>query len=96
MRRTALRHLPAKHAADEAPVYDGHAVIILEDGTRVLLEPINSPNAIRSEDEVSRFAGRMVVVTGVLTKLPPEDPSHPQDLMMPCLSKIEEVRLFSP
>lgn len=85
-----------KHAKDQPAVYDGHAAIILEDGTRVLLEPIDSPNAIRSEEEINRFAGRVVVVTGVLTKLPPPDPNHAQDLVMPCLSKIEEVRLAAP
>ena len=85
-----------KHGPDEAPVYDGHVAIILEDGTRVVLEPINSPNAIRSEEEINRFAGRMVVATGVLTKEPPPDPDHPQDLVTPCLSKVEEVRLVAP
>jgi hypothetical protein len=82
-----------KHDADQPPVYDGHAVIILEDGTRVLLEPLGSPNSIRPEEEINRFAGRMVVVTGVLTKLPPPQPDHPQDAVMPCITKIEEIRL---
>jgi hypothetical protein len=62
----------------------------------VLLEPIASPNAIRTEEEINRFAGRMVVATGLLTKTPPPQPDHPQDLIMPCLSNVEEVRLVSP
>ena len=85
-----------KHAPDEKPVFDGHAVIILEDGTRVTLEPIDSPKAIRPDEEIHSYAGRMVVVTGVLTKLPPPQPDHPQDVMMPCLANIEEVRVVSP
>ena len=89
----ALIDARKKSEADAADVYDGHVALILEDGTRVLLESIYSPKAIRSEEEIERFAGRVVVATGVLTKLPPPQPDNPQDLVMPCLSDVDDIHV---
>jgi hypothetical protein len=65
-----------------------HAVLVLEDGSRLYLEPLDSPKSAREPDELRRFDGRRVRVKGVLHKVMP---SEGQSLIAPCIAAIEEI-----
>lgn len=78
----------------DPPVYRGHAAIRLDDGTRILLEPIWDKNAIRTEEEIARFEGKRVAVVGMLFPVAPDNFDRVEaNLRMPCLSDIESIEL---
>jgi hypothetical protein len=64
------------------------AVVVLEDGTRIYLEPLDSEHAVRPRDERHRFDGQAVQVTGVMHAIMP---SRGQSLIAPCLSAVRSV-----
>ena len=72
-------------------VFDGHAAVRLRDGHLVLIEPVWSARAVRSDDEVARAAGRAVTVTGVVHLRSPEPPEPAASIVGPCVSDVERV-----
>jgi len=76
------------------PVYAGHAAVMLDDGTEVILEPVWSEDAIRPADEISRCDGHRVRVTGTAHEQAREPPEPMASLMSPCISPVEKVELL--
>jgi hypothetical protein len=72
-------------------VFDGHAAVRLRDGHLVCVEPVWSPRAVRSEDEVARAEGRSVYVVGVVHLRSPEPPEPAASVIGPCVSDVERV-----
>lgn len=66
-----------------------HAVLRLDDGTRVYLEALDSRKSRRSATELKRFNGRRVYVRGKAHK---QMPARGASLIAPCLSEISEIR----
>jgi hypothetical protein len=64
---------------------ENRAVIVLEDGTEVFLEPMDSPKALRSTEERQQFEGKNVRVTGTAYKFMP---SRGESLIAPCIDKV--------
>jgi hypothetical protein len=65
-----------------------HATLTLADGTIVYLEALYGPRARRGAEELARFDGCAVVVTGIAHRLMP---SQGPTLIAPCLTDIERV-----
>lgn len=64
------------------------AVLKLEDGTRVYLEPLNSSKSQRPIGELECFDSKKVRVQGVLHA---QMPSEGQSLIAPCIAEVEEI-----
>ncbi|MFZ6011721.1 MAG: hypothetical protein ACOYXT_15365 [Bacteroidota bacterium] len=81
-----------RHGPEE---YYGHVFIELQDGTTVMLYPIWHESCIRSNDEILAFEGKLVDVTGtIFLEAPNISTEFPaQNLMLPCLTEIVEIRL---
>ena len=54
--------------------YRGNAIVILDDGGFISLYPMWHPDAIRPKDEIERFEGRRVIITGRAVSV-----AHPPD-----------------
>jgi hypothetical protein len=67
-----------------------YAIIMLDGGGSVYLEPFATRAAIRSEEERSRFDGRKVRVTGTLHKIMP---ATGQSLLAPCVAGVRAITL---
>lgn len=78
---------PRKGGPEEGAAHE-LAVIVLDDETRVHLEPLDSENAVRSREERRRWDGKPVRVTGVIHAIMP---SHGQSLVAPCLSEVRGI-----
>jgi len=78
---------PVKGATSETGPTD-RAVLELDDGARVYLEPLDSLQSVRPADERESFDGRRVRVQGVLHA---RMPSQGQSLIAPCITGIENV-----
>jgi hypothetical protein len=74
------------------PEYLGRAGIMLDDGTRVLLEPGWSQDGLRSAEERRRFAGKRVEAIGALWSRPPPPPEPIAYPLSPCLAQVESVK----
>jgi hypothetical protein len=61
------------------------AVIVLDDGTEVFLEPIDSQKALRSAEERHQFEAKRVRVTGTAHRIMP---SQGQSLIAPCIAEV--------
>jgi hypothetical protein len=66
-----------------------YAVIVLNDGTHVFLEPMNSPQSIRSETEYEEFKGKCVLVFGTINRIMP---SLGESLINPCISQVVSIQ----
>jgi hypothetical protein len=64
------------------------AVVVLDDGTRVYLEPIDAESAVRSRDERQRWDGQQVQVAATIHGIMP---SRGQSLIAPCLSEVQSI-----
>jgi hypothetical protein len=73
------------------PQYLGRAGILLDDGTRVLLEPGWSRDGLRSAEERRRFAGKRVEAVGILWSRPPPPPEPLAYPLSPCLAQVESL-----
>ena len=62
--RYEARQVPIRGTLDLPRPVD-RAVVVLEDGVAVWLEPLDSPMSVRSADELERFHGRSVRVEGI-------------------------------
>lgn len=80
---------------DPPPLYQGHAVVDLEDGAAIFLYPGWHSNAIRPPSEIARYENQRVVVVGTVVPEMPRDPYHPYaaSLMGPCLVSIDSIEL---
>jgi hypothetical protein len=65
-----------------------HAVLCLEDGTEVYLEPIDSDRAIRSAEERRRFEGAPARAVGTAHR---KMPTRGAAILAPCLSGITKI-----
>jgi hypothetical protein len=70
--------------APDAPL-DGHAAVRLDDGTLVHLQPPWDPKAIRPAEELARYAGKAVVVKGIVVPECPPPPDGGAYAKVPCL-----------
>ncbi|MBZ0237399.1 MAG: hypothetical protein K8M05_34090 [Deltaproteobacteria bacterium] len=74
----------ASGKAPDAPK-DGHAAVRLDDGSLVHLQPPWHPDAVRPADELARYAGKPVVVKGILFKQCPPPPDGRAYARVPCM-----------
>jgi D-alanyl-D-alanine carboxypeptidase len=74
------------------PRYAGHVVLVLDDGTKVLLYPVWHPQARRGDAEISRFEGQRVEVSGTLYAQAPESREDCANLRWPCLQDITAIQ----
>lgn len=75
-------------ATKGAPTF---AVVMLEDGTHVYLEPNDAPSAEPcAPGERAQFAGKHVIVHGVVHRYMP---SKGQSLLAPCVSGVDVIEL---
>ena len=75
------------------PRYVGHAAIVLDDDTRVLLYPVWDPRARRGPDEIARFAGKRVEAIGTLHATAPQGQESVANLELPCLTDVSSIRI---
>jgi hypothetical protein len=66
-----------------------HALLLLEDGVRVYLEPFESPASQRPADELRQFEGKRVRVTGIAYERMPARGESP---LSPCIAEITQIR----
>lgn len=75
------------------PVHEGHASLVLEDTTTLLLEPVWHADAKRSADEIARFEGKAVIVRGVVHRVAPQGAGTHKNLVMPCITPVVSITL---
>lgn len=77
--------------------HSGHYKIIINDSLEVNLLPPYHKEAERPEDEVQKFEGKKVAVTGVVSKntslSEPSLENQPLKVDIPCFVTIESIRL---
>ena len=73
---------------DPAQLFEGHAAVVLSDGTPVYLYPPQKPEARRSATERERFEHRRVRVTGLLYA---SIPGPGAAIRAPCLADISTI-----
>ncbi len=75
----------------------GHYKIVVNDTLEVNLLPPYYKEAIRSTEEVQKFEGKKVVVTGIITEnttlSEPSLENQPLTVSVPCFITIESIRL---
>jgi hypothetical protein len=64
------------------------AVIVLDDGVAVWLEPLDAPASLRPADERERLDGEAVTVRGIAHEVMPAEGQSP---LAPCLSGVHDV-----
>jgi hypothetical protein len=79
---------PTKGAHADTPLKHD-AMVVLSDGTEVLLEPLDSPLAKRSDEERERFNGKNVRVTGVIHRIMH---SEGESLSVSCIDNISSIQ----
>jgi hypothetical protein len=77
----------------QPPRYRGHAVVVLSDGTHVLLEPMWSKAAIRTPEEHARHDGKRVEVLGTIHARSPAPAEPMAYITNPTLSPVESIHL---
>jgi hypothetical protein len=92
--RTAVRKGPRDAADDQK----AHTVQIRCDGgVGVMLEVYYAPSGARSDEEIARFQGKRVKVTGVLRARTPEQVMPggqiAQTMIGPCIVSIESIEV---
>jgi len=65
-----------------------HAVLVLEDGTWLFLEPLGRPDAVRTAEERGALEGARVRATGTARR---QMPSAGATLIAPCLENVTSV-----
>jgi hypothetical protein len=73
------------------PQYSGRAAVRLGDGTEVLLEPSWAPAGVRSPDEIARYEGQAVFVSGTVHATAPAPAEAVAQIIGPCVSPVEDV-----
>ena len=85
--------IDARMAKIGPSVYDGHVAIRLADDTLVLLYAAWEPKARRDPAEIAHFEGHEVMVIGCLYPKAPSSPSNEANLLLPCLSPVDNIAL---
>ena len=81
-----------RHPRDTRPPdLQGHVALVLEDGRKVFLEPVWSPDALRPDPERAQLTGVAVAVTGTLHATMPEPEVPVASLTAACLSPVATV-----
>jgi len=75
---------------DPDELFAGHAGIVLDDGTRVFLEPPHEPQGRRSTEERERFEHERVRAAGTLLS---RIPGRGAAIRAPCLVDVTSVEL---
>ncbi len=70
------------------------AVIRLDDGAEVLLEPNWSPASRRDPPERDQFDNRRVAVDGIIHAISPAPPDPLAYITGPCVSSVRRIRLL--
>ncbi|MFM2478178.1 hypothetical protein [Celerinatantimonas sp. MCCC 1A17872] len=85
------RQIDIRYKQQSKTEYSGYVGIALSDGQIVMLEPSWSAAALRSNEEVLLFNGKLVSVIGILhaEAPPPEEPSAA--LVTPCLRGVQSI-----
>lgn len=80
---------------DPPPLYQGHALVFLEDRAVIFLYPGWHPNAIRPPEEITQYENQRVVVVGTVVPKMPPNPSYPNaaSLIGPCLISIDSIEI---
>lgn len=73
---------------DEASRPKEYARVMLGDGTAVYLEPYATPAALRPAEEMARFDGKRVEVSGKVRR---RMPSQGQSLVAPCVEGVTGI-----
>jgi hypothetical protein len=71
------------------------AVIRLDDGEDVLVEPNWSPASRRDQSERDQFDHRRVAVEGSIHMRCPESPEPQASIVGPCIRSVRSIRLLS-
>ena len=66
-----------------------HALLLLDDGAQVYLEPFDSPASRRPESELLEFDGKRVRVTGIAYQRMPARGESP---LAACIAEITQIR----
>ena len=85
--RYEARSVPVRGIDPPAHPVD-RAVIVLEDGLSVWLEPLDARTSVRPPDEQERFAGATVTVRGTAHERMPAQGESP---LSPCLSGVHDL-----
>jgi hypothetical protein len=72
-----------------------HAVIQMEDGVQVLLEPNWSPASRRDRSERDQFDNRQVSVEGTIHSSCPEASESLASIIGPCITSVQRIRQLS-
>jgi len=97
--RTTLAGIYAKSTMSERgqEVYHGHYKIIVSDSLEVNLLPPYLIESVRPKEEVQRFEGKKVVVTGIIIENTafsrPSLDDQPLSVNIPCFITIESIHL---
>lgn len=69
-------------------------VVVLGDGTEVMVESLWDARKAPAPDVVARLRGRQVEVTGPVHASPPRE--LPENFAFPCVSPVESLRVLAP
>jgi hypothetical protein len=85
--RYEARQVPVRGIAPPPRPVD-RAVVVLDDGVAVWLEPLDRPESVRRDDERERFHGSAVTVRGTAHERMPAQGESP---LAPCLSGVHDL-----
>lgn len=90
-----MQHDVRKGLRRQGPVeFYGDVVIVLDDGTEVLLYPIWHKEKIRPSEEIEQFENEKVVVKGDVFAVAPSSEENLANLLMPCITDIKQIAVF--
>lgn len=85
--RYEARPVPVRGIAPPPRPVD-RAVVVLDDGVAVWLEPLDRPESVRAPDELERFDGAAVCVRGTAHE---RMPAEGESLLAPCLTGVHDL-----
>lgn len=97
--KTTLTGIYARSTMSERglKVNNGHYKIVVNNSLEVNLLPPYLTESVRPKEEVQRFEGKKVVVTGIIIEntafSPPSLEVQPLSVNIPCFITIESIRL---
>jgi hypothetical protein len=85
--RYEARERPVRGTQPPPRPFD-RAVVVLDDGVAVWLEPLDEGTSVRPPDELERFDGATVSVRGTAHE---RMPAHGESPLAPCLSGVHDL-----
>lgn len=73
------------------PKYYGDVMIVLKDGTNVILNPIWHKDKIRSDSEIRMFENKCVHVEGRVFETAPDSGKGLANMLAPCITDITKI-----